>query len=46
MAYMNLLIREPADLRDTADEYKRDVMIADDWLMKALATKKAKAEQR
>jgi TonB family protein len=46
MAYMNLLIRERADLRDTAEEYKRDVAIADDWVMKALATKKAKAEQR
>ena len=46
MAYMNLLIRERADLRDTADEYKRDIAVADDWVMKALATKKAKAEQR
>ena len=46
MAYMNLLIRERADLRDTAEEYKRDIAIADDWVMKALATKKAKAEQR
>ena len=25
MAYMNLLIRERADLRDTAEEYKRDI---------------------
>ena len=46
MAYMNLLIRERADLRDTADGYKRDIAMADDWVMKALATKKAKAEQR
>jgi TonB family protein len=46
MAYMNLLIRERADLRDTAEEYKRDVAIADDWVMKTLAVKKAKAEQR
>jgi hypothetical protein len=46
MAYMYLLIRERADLRDTAEEYKRDVAIADDWLKKGLATKKAKAEQR
>jgi TonB family protein len=46
MAYMNLLIRERADLRDTTEEYKRDVVLADDWVMKALATKKAKAEQR
>jgi hypothetical protein len=46
MAYMNLLIRERADLRDTAVECKHDVAIADEWVQKALATKKAKAEQR
>jgi TonB family protein len=46
MAYMNLLIRERADLRDTAEECKRDVAIADEWVQKALATKKAKAERR
>jgi TonB family protein len=46
MAYMNLLIRERADLRDTAVEWEQDVAIADDWVQKALATKKAKAEQR
>ena len=44
MAYMNLLIRERADLRDTTEEYKREVALADDWVMKALATKKTKAE--
>jgi TonB family protein len=43
MAYMNLLIRERADLRDTAEECQRDVAIADEWVRKALATKKAKA---
>src|ERR1019366_3431562 len=43
MAYMNLLIRERADLRDTAEECQRDVRIADEWVQKALATKKAKA---
>jgi TonB family protein len=46
MAYMNLLIRERADLRDTAEEWKRDVALADEWVTKALATKKAKAERR
>jgi TonB family protein len=46
MAYMNLLIRERADLRDTGEEYQRDVAIADEWVMKTLAVKKAKAEQR
>jgi TonB family protein len=45
MAYMNLLIRERADLRDTTIECKQDVAIADEWVQKALATKKAKAEQ-
>jgi hypothetical protein len=43
MAYMNLLIRERADLRDTAEEYRRDIAIADEWVQRALATKKAKA---
>jgi TonB family protein len=43
MAYMNLLIRERADLRDTAEECQRDVRVADEWVTKALATKKAKA---
>jgi TonB family protein len=46
MAYMNLLIRERADLRDTAEEYKRDVAIADEWVQKALAAKKAEMERR
>src|SRR5262249_34057867 len=41
MAYLNLLIRERADLRDTAGEYKRDIQVADDWVKKALETKKA-----
>ncbi len=43
MAYMNLLIREKADLDDTADEYKADVEKADIWVQKALETKKMKA---
>jgi TonB family protein len=46
MTYMNLLIRGRADLRGTAEEYKRDIAIADEWVNKALAAKKAKAEQR
>jgi len=45
MAYMNLLIRERADLADTADEYKKDVDTADNWVQKALETKKIKAER-
>jgi len=45
MAYLNLLIRERADLVDSKSEYNREVAIADDWVKKALATKKAKAER-
>jgi len=43
MAYMNLLIRERADLDDSPDQYKKDVDVADGWVQKALDTKKAKA---
>lgn len=43
MAYLNLLIRERADLAETADQYKEEVKIADDWVQKALDTKKKKA---
>jgi TonB family protein len=41
MAYMNLLIRERGDLRDSTAEYQRDVQIADEWVRKALAAKKS-----
>jgi Tfp pilus assembly protein PilF len=44
MAYMNLLIRERADLSDTPAEYRAEVKVADDWVQKALAAKKQKAE--
>jgi len=43
MAYMNLLIRERADLLDSPDEYKKQIEIADGWVQKNLDTKKAKA---
>jgi tetratricopeptide (TPR) repeat protein len=43
MAYMNLLIRERADLLDSSDEYKKQIDSADVWLQKALDTKKIKA---
>ena len=42
MAYMNLLIRERADLRDTQEEYQRDVKTADRWVQKALEARKKK----
>ena len=45
MAYMNLLIRERADLADDKDAYKKQVTEADNWLQKALDTKKAKQEK-
>ena len=35
MAYMNLLIRERADLADSPDEYKKDVEVADGWVQKS-----------
>ncbi len=44
MAYMNLLIRERADLRDSKEEYTRDVAVADEWVQKALAAKKEQAQ--
>jgi hypothetical protein len=45
MAYMNLLIREKADLDDTSDQYKADTDTADKWVQKALYTKKMKAKK-
>lgn len=46
MAYMNLLYRERADLADSVEEYKRDVNTADEWIQKALDTRKLKAERQ
>lgn len=46
MAYMNLLIREKADLADSSDEYKKMVETADNWVQKALDTKKIKAARQ
>jgi tetratricopeptide (TPR) repeat protein len=43
MAYMNLLLRERADLVDNSDEYKKEIDVADSWVQKALDTKKIKA---
>ena len=45
MAYMNLLIREKADLADTPEEYKKAIEVADNWVQKSLETKKIKAER-
>jgi hypothetical protein len=46
MAYLNLLIRERADLADTPDQYKEQTKVADDWVQKALETKKKKAARQ
>lgn len=43
MAYLNLLIRERADLRDAKAEYAADVAVADEWVHKALAAKKSQS---
>ena len=43
MAYMNLLIRERADLAPDAATYKKEVEVANNWVQKALETKKIKA---
>jgi tetratricopeptide (TPR) repeat protein len=45
MAYMNLLIRERADLDDTPEQYKKDIDTADSWVQRALEAKKIKAEK-
>ena len=43
MVYLELLMRERADLLDSQDEYKKQMEIADGWLQKALDTKKIRA---
>ena len=46
MAYLNLQIRERADLADSPDQYKEQIKVADDWVQKALETKKKKAARQ
>jgi tetratricopeptide (TPR) repeat protein len=46
MAYANLLHRELADLAETAGEYEKETDIADNFVQKALETKKIKAERK
>ena len=45
MAYLNLLIRERADLADNQDDYTKDIVTADAWVAKALEAKKLKAAE-
>jgi Tfp pilus assembly protein PilF len=46
MAYMNLLMREKADLEDSPAAYKTDTDQADNWVQKSLETRKIKAERK
>jgi tetratricopeptide (TPR) repeat protein len=46
MAYMNLLLREKADLEDSPATYKKDTEEADNWVQKSLETRKIKAERK
>jgi tetratricopeptide (TPR) repeat protein len=46
MAYMNLLVRERADLADTPQQYQEDIKTADNWVQKTLDTKKLKASRQ
>jgi TonB family protein len=43
MAYLNLLIRERADLASTKEQHAAEVAIANDWVQKAIDEKKLKA---
>ena len=45
MAYLNLLYRERADIADSAEMYTKDTETADQWIAKALETRKIKAER-
>ncbi|MEZ5353544.1 MAG: tetratricopeptide repeat protein [Bryobacteraceae bacterium] len=45
MAYMNLLLRERADLQDSPEAYKKDIETADGWVSKTMDTKKIKLER-
>ena len=40
MAYMNLLLREKADLEESPTAYKKDTDEADTWVQKSLETRK------
>lgn len=46
MSYENLLIRERADLLDSKEEYEGSIKTADNWMQKALDTKKTKAARK
>jgi TonB family protein len=41
MAYMNLLLRSRADIRDTADQASEDLAAADSWVKKSMDAKRS-----
>ena len=43
MAYMNLMIRYRADLADSPEQYLKEIEVANQWVGKALDTKKNKS---
>ena len=45
MAYLNLMLRQPADYLDSKEDYDKNIADADMWLQKYLDTKKIKAER-
>jgi len=45
MAYLNLLYRAKADLEESWQGYREDVVKADAWFQKTIDTRKAKAER-
>ena len=44
MAYINLLYREKADISETKEDYEKYTATANEWSLKALDTRKKKAE--
>lgn len=45
MAYVNLLLRQQADMLETKEEYTAQIEEADEWLQKSLDTKQIKLER-
>jgi hypothetical protein len=43
MTYMNLLLRNKADLEDSPEAAKADIAQAEDWFNKSIDTKRIKA---
>ena len=44
MSYLNLLLRGRADLRDTKEDWQKDTVEADQWMQKALETKRQREQ--